>query len=129
MRSDRRSRRSPPRSDRRRRTYPAPRGLPSANALSSQPRAVVVGAGIAGLAAATGLAERGISVDVIERENYLGGRVGAKLTPEWMKQIFNNGTHRAATMFALPSVGRVNIQAPVPLGMRPIVKSAACNPN
>jgi len=63
--------------DRRRRTHPAPRGLPSAEALSSRPRAVVVGAGIAGLAAATGLAERGIGVEVIERENYLGGRVGA----------------------------------------------------
>jgi len=63
--------------DRRRRTFPAPQGLPSAKALSSQPRAVVVGAGIAGLAAATGLAERGISVDVVEREDYLGGRVGA----------------------------------------------------
>ena len=62
--------------DRRRRTYPAPRGLPNADALSSRPRAVVVGAGIAGLTAATGLAERGISVDVIERERYLGGRVG-----------------------------------------------------
>ncbi len=40
------------------------------------PRVVVVGAGIAGLAAATGLAERGVAVDVIERETYLGGRVG-----------------------------------------------------
>ena len=80
--------------DRRRRTYPAPRGLPSAKALSSQPRAVVVGAGIAGLAAATGLAERGISVDVIEREEYLGGRVGA-----WTEQYrgievgMNRGFH------------------------------------
>jgi isorenieratene synthase len=63
--------------DRHRRTFPAPQGLHSAEALSSQPRAVVVGAGIAGLAAATGLAERGIAVDVIEREKYLGGRVGA----------------------------------------------------
>ena len=62
--------------DRRRRTFPAPHGLHSATALASRPRAVVVGAGIAGLAAATGLAERGVSVDVIERENYLGGRVG-----------------------------------------------------
>jgi isorenieratene synthase len=52
--------------DRRRRTFPAPQGLPSAKALSSQPRAVVVGAGIAGLAAATGLAERGISVDDVD---------------------------------------------------------------
>ncbi|WIM88152.1 FAD-dependent oxidoreductase [Candidatus Mycobacterium wuenschmannii] len=63
--------------DRHRRTFPAPRGHGSAAALGSQPRAVVVGAGIAGLAAATGLAERGVAVDVIEREKYLGGRVGA----------------------------------------------------
>jgi carotenoid phi-ring synthase / carotenoid chi-ring synthase len=63
--------------DRLRQIHPAARGLPGAEALSSRPRVVVVGAGIAGLAAATGLAERGISVDVIEREAYLGGRVGA----------------------------------------------------
>ncbi len=71
--------------DRRRQTYPAPRGLRDANTLSSRPRAVVVGAGIAGLSAATGLAERGISVDVVEREPYLGGRVGG-----WTEQ--HNGT-------------------------------------
>ena len=81
-------------SDGRRRTHPAPRGLPNAEALSPQPRAVIVGAGIAGLAAATGLAERGISVDVIEREEYLGGRVGA-----WSEQYrgievaMNRGFH------------------------------------
>jgi carotenoid phi-ring synthase / carotenoid chi-ring synthase len=63
--------------DRLREFHPAPGGLPGADALSSRPPAVVVGAGIAGLAAATGLAERGISVDVVEREEYLGGRVGA----------------------------------------------------
>ena len=80
--------------DRRRRTFPAPQGLPSAMALSSRPQAVVVGAGIAGLAAATGLAERGIGVDVIEREEYLGGRVGA-----WTEQAdgvelaMNRGFH------------------------------------
>src|ERR1700728_458749 len=80
--------------DRRRRTFPAPPALHSATALASRPRAVVVGAGIAGLAAATGLAERGISVDVIEREEYLGGRVGA-----WTEQYrdievgMNRGFH------------------------------------
>ncbi len=80
--------------DRRRRTHPAPRGLPNAEALSSRPRAVVVGAGIAGLAAATGLAERGIGVDIVEREEYLGGRVGA-----WTEQYhgievgMNRGFH------------------------------------
>ncbi len=39
--------------------------------------AVVVGGGIAGLAAATVLAERGVAVTVIEREGFLGGRAGA----------------------------------------------------
>ena len=62
--------------DPRRASHPAPPGLPDAGALSSTPRVVVVGAGIAGLAAATGLAERGVTVDVVEREAYLGGRVG-----------------------------------------------------
>lgn len=39
--------------------------------------AVVIGAGLAGLAAAVILAERGVGVTVLERETYLGGRVGA----------------------------------------------------
>ena len=56
-------------------TFLAPRGL--SNAVGCRwPRAVVVGGGIAGLAAATGLAERGVAVEVVEREPYLGGRVG-----------------------------------------------------
>jgi carotenoid phi-ring synthase / carotenoid chi-ring synthase len=62
--------------DRRSQIHPASPGLPDASALSSRPRAVVVGAGIAGLAAATGLAERGVDVRLVEREDYLGGRVG-----------------------------------------------------
>src|SRR5687768_11733711 len=40
-------------------------------------RAVIVGGGLAGLAAATVLAERGVSVTVLEREPVLGGRVSA----------------------------------------------------
>jgi carotenoid phi-ring synthase / carotenoid chi-ring synthase len=62
--------------DPRRATHPAPAGLPDASALANTPHVVVVGAGIAGLAAAAGLVERGVTVDVIERESYLGGRVG-----------------------------------------------------
>lgn len=62
--------------DRRRCIHPAAPGLSDAGALSSRPRAVVVGAGIAGLTAATALAERGVAVDLVEREDYLGGRVG-----------------------------------------------------
>lgn len=38
-------------------------------------RVVVVGGGIAGLSAATTLAERGVAVTVLEREDQLGGRV------------------------------------------------------
>ncbi|SEH86912.1 isorenieratene synthase [Mycolicibacterium rutilum] len=68
--------------DRRRVVHAAPPGLPDAGALRDRPRVVVVGAGIAGLAAATGLAERGVAVDVLEREGYLGGRVGG-----WTEQL------------------------------------------
>jgi isorenieratene synthase len=62
--------------DRRLVSHDAPRGASNASVLAQRPRAVVVGAGIAGLAAATGLAERGVTVDVVEREPHLGGRVG-----------------------------------------------------
>ena len=41
------------------------------------PSVVVVGGGIAGLAAATGLAERGVSVRLVEAQPTLGGRVRA----------------------------------------------------
>jgi isorenieratene synthase len=72
--------------DRRRARHPAPPGLPDADALARRPHVVVVGAGIAGLAAAAGLAERGVTVDVVEREPYLGGRVGG-----W-SDSFDDGT-------------------------------------
>ncbi|MEV2226016.1 FAD-dependent oxidoreductase [Nocardia vinacea] len=63
--------------DRRRVRYPAAPGrMDVGQDGQRRPCAVVVGAGIAGLAAATGLAERGFRVEVVERERYLGGRVG-----------------------------------------------------
>lgn len=40
-------------------------------------RVIVVGGGLAGVAAACVLAERGVEVTLLEREDYLGGRVGA----------------------------------------------------
>ena len=55
--------------------HPAPGGAADAALLGRRPHAVVIGGGIAGLAAATGLAERGVRVTVLERERQLGGRV------------------------------------------------------
>lgn len=58
--------------DRRAIRIPAANGIPR----PEQPRkVVVVGGGIAGLAAACGLLERGVAVDLIEPEAQLGGRV------------------------------------------------------
>ena len=74
--------------DRRRHVHPAPPGLPDSSWLSSRPRVVVVGGGIAGLAAATGLAERGVAVDLVEAQDYLGGRVGG-----WTERV--NGAELA----------------------------------
>ncbi|QRP42671.1 NAD(P)/FAD-dependent oxidoreductase [Amycolatopsis sp. FDAARGOS 1241] len=62
--------------DRRLVVHPAPGGLDSAGRLGRRPRVAVVGAGIAGLTAATGLAERGVEVTLYEREDHLGGRAG-----------------------------------------------------
>ncbi|MBF6301380.1 FAD-dependent oxidoreductase [Nocardia amamiensis] len=62
--------------DPRRVLHPAAPGAHDLTALGAPPRVAVIGAGIAGLAAATGLAERGVTVELVERETYLGGRVG-----------------------------------------------------
>ena len=48
----------------------------------ARPRVVVVGGGIAGLAAATGLAERGVAVTLLEARDTLGGRVRAWPLPD-----------------------------------------------
>ena len=81
--------------DRLRVLHDAPPGLPDASSLPNRPRAVVIGAGIAGLAAATGLAERGVAVDVIEREPYLGGRVGgwSEVLDDGSPVAMNRGFH------------------------------------
>ncbi len=60
--------------DRRAVRHPARPPAPGGRA-TRPPTVVVVGGGIAGLAAATGLAERGVRVTLVEREDTLGGRV------------------------------------------------------
>ena len=61
------------------RPVPPPRHAAGASRIASpSPRtAVVVGGGIAGVAAATVLAERGVAITLLEREPALGGRAGA----------------------------------------------------
>ena len=60
---------------------PSPSPCPAFNGQLRQPggprSAVVIGGGLAGLAAAVVLAERGVQVTVLEREHFLGGRAGA----------------------------------------------------
>ncbi|MFF6806093.1 FAD-dependent oxidoreductase [Streptomyces sp. NPDC012616] len=65
--------------DRRARTLlPAP-GVPRLTG-DRRPTTAVVGGGIAGLAAATALAERGVRVTLYEREDALGGRLAGRPT-------------------------------------------------
>jgi isorenieratene synthase len=54
---------------------PARPGHPSAGHLERRPRVGVVGGGIAGVAAAVALVERGVAVRLFEREPDLGGRL------------------------------------------------------
>lgn len=56
--------------------HPPENGHDTVAHLPHRPRVAVVGGGIAGLAAAVCLAERGVEVRLLEREQYLGGRVG-----------------------------------------------------
>ncbi|MFL1426731.1 MULTISPECIES: FAD-dependent oxidoreductase [unclassified Nocardiopsis] len=58
-----------------RRAEEVPPGPPTGTRPRETPEAAVVGGGIAGLAAACGLAERGVGVTVFEREGSPGGRL------------------------------------------------------
>ena len=53
---------------------------------------VVIGGGLAGLSAACALADRGITVTLIERRNYLGGRAFSFIDPETGMEL-DNGQH------------------------------------
>lgn len=81
--------------DPRRVSHPASPGRPDASDLATRPHVVVVGGGIAGLAAATGLAERGVTVDMVERQTYLGGRVGgwSDTLTDGTEAAMNRGFH------------------------------------
>ncbi|WP_019927771.1 FAD-dependent oxidoreductase [Nocardia sp. BMG111209] len=68
--------------DPRRVRHPGTPGAQDLTQLGVAPRVAVIGAGIAGLAAATGLAERGVTVELLEREDFLGGRVAG-----WTEQL------------------------------------------
>jgi isorenieratene synthase len=75
--------------------HPAPGGEPDAGRLARRPRVVVIGGGIAGLAAATGLAERGVRVTLLEREPQLGGRVAGwtETTADGTRLPMSRGFH------------------------------------
>lgn len=70
---------------------PAPPGAPR---MSGAARTAVVGGGIAGLTAATALAERGMRVDLIEQEAVLGGRVAG-----WPTQLADGSTQTMSRGF------------------------------
>ena len=53
---------------------------------------MVIGGGLAGLSAACALADRGITVTLIERRNYLGGRAFSFIDPETGMEL-DNGQH------------------------------------
>jgi carotenoid phi-ring synthase / carotenoid chi-ring synthase len=75
--------------------HPAPGAEPHAGRLARRPHAVVIGGGIAGLAAATGLAERGVRVTLLDRERQLGGRVGGwtQAMPDGTRLPMSRGFH------------------------------------
>lgn len=81
--------------DRRAVRHPAPPGASGAGHLPRRPRAVVVGGGIAGVAAAVGLAERGVGVTVLEREPQLGGRAAGwtETGPDGAARPMSRGFH------------------------------------
>ncbi|QZT63569.1 FAD-dependent oxidoreductase [Mycolicibacterium austroafricanum] len=114
--------------DRHRQTWPAPPGRRSAD--GKRPRVVVVGGGIAGLAAATGLAERGVAVEVIEKHDYVGGRVGgwsdtlADGTPVGMNRGFHAFFRQYYNLRALLRRSDPGLSALTPVEDYPLIDGA-----
>ncbi len=66
-----------------------PERLDGPQRLFGESRVAVIGGGLAGIVAASTLAERGFSVDLIERNPYLGGKLGS-----WEDVTSDGSTHR-----------------------------------
>ncbi len=68
---------------------------PGTDQLPQPARVAVVGGGIAGVAAAVGLAERGVDVDLLERDSQLGGRLSGWPTTlaDGSQVTMNRGFH------------------------------------
>lgn len=75
------------------RSNPIPPVSSNPNALTDGPMTVtIVGAGVAGLAAACALAEEGVAVTVLERRGYPGGRASSYLHPG-VGEVIDNCQH------------------------------------
>ncbi|MGH3487964.1 MAG: FAD-dependent oxidoreductase [Actinopolymorphaceae bacterium] len=68
-------------------TSPAPARSGRAGERPDRPTAAVIGGGIAGVMAAVALAERGVRVTLVEREQQLGGRLSG-----WSTRLADGGT-------------------------------------
>lgn len=116
--------------DCRRQTVPARPGRSDVVDGAHPPRVVVVGAGIAGLAAAAGLAERGVRVDVLERHDYLGGRVGgwSETLADGSSAAMNRGFHAFFRQYynlrALLRRGDPHLYALTPVEDYPLIDAA-----
>jgi carotenoid phi-ring synthase / carotenoid chi-ring synthase len=110
--------------DRRAVRHPAHIGAARVAPGQGPPRVVVIGGGIAGLAAAAGLAERGVSVLLLEREDQLGGRVRSWSLDDHGERTMSRGFHaffrqyynlRSLLRRADPSLANLRAVADYPL--------------